>query len=109
MKNYLLGVLVLALAIGFSAFTTARRPAKANEASYFWYDISGSLLGTRLGDIDGVPTTYTQTEAMDEDLTLCQNDGSIRCIAGVDQSNASGQSLPQPTQDADNFVTGHQQ
>jgi hypothetical protein len=104
MKKYLLGLFVLVLAVGFSAFNNAKKSTKATDAAYYWYSINGTVLGSRLGDVGGVPTTYTQTAAMNAGLTDCEDNGSVLCIAGHTQSNQTGQAIPSETFDGDNYI-----
>ena len=99
MKKYLLGFAAIVLGFVLTAFTVSD---DKYDNSYYWYSISGSNLGSRLGDVSGNPVQYTQTQAMTAGLTSCNDVGSISCIAGHAQSNQSGQ--PLPTDVGDNFV-----
>jgi len=100
MKKYLLGLTAIVVAISLSAFQAPKN--EAFDSSYFWYSISGSNLGTRLGDVNGQPVQYTQGQAMAAGLTSCNDSGSISCIAGDAQSNQAGQPLPADV--SDNFI-----
>ena len=97
-----MGFMAILLALGLSAFNSPKK--KTVDLSYYWYSISGSNLGSRLGDSGGQPTMYTQTQAKNQGLTACNDSGSIPCIAGDSQSNQAGQPLPAETSNGDNFV-----
>lgn len=104
MKKYLLGLIALVLAVGFSAFTNTKKSTNDADLAYFWYSINGTVLGSRLGDVSGTPTTYTQTAAMNAGLTPCLDNGSVLCIAGKTQSNQAGQPIPSETANGDNYI-----
>ena len=101
MKKYLLGFAAIALGFVLSAFTV---PDDKYDNAYYWYSISGSNLGARLGDVSGSPVQYTQSQAMTAGLTNCQDNGAILCIAGHSQSNQSGQPIPTETSNGDNYI-----
>ena len=92
----------IVLAVGLSAFN-APKDSKV-DLSYYWYSISGTNLGSRLGDVAGQPVMYTQTQAKNQGLTSCNDSGSIACIVGDPQSNQAGNPLPTETSNGDNYI-----
>jgi hypothetical protein len=40
MKKYLFGIFAIALAIGFSAFTTAKKSTAVKTADLYWYEVT---------------------------------------------------------------------
>ena len=102
MKKYLLSLAAIVLAVGLSAFN-APKDSKV-DLSYYWYSISGTNLGSRLGDVAGQPVMYTQTQAKNQGLTSCNDSGSIACIVGDPQSNQAGNPLPTETSNGDNYI-----
>ena len=92
MKKYLFGIFAIALAIGFSAFTSVPTVKKSTKTDFvYWYDIDPST--SRV--IDGSAAQYSNK---DEDeikgLQDCQDDDTNPiCVAGSDTELELNQSV----------------
>ena|SRR5215204_3628009 len=101
MKKYLLGLFAIALAIGFSAFTSVNhKPVKqSTTANLYWYEVSaGQVVGS----------TFNPTAAEDRTTAIsalylgCDDSGAEVCLFGTGNASESTPfSLPgEPDEDA---------
>lgn len=98
MKKYLLGLIAVILAIGFSAFTSDSHPNQKTGTTYYWYPIVNNQIdGSKLNS-----TKVDKATAMSS-LTTCEDISTSLCIAGSDQSNL-GQGDAVPDSQGDNYV-----
>ena len=97
MKKYLLGLFAVALAIGFSAFTSAPKAHKAtNQTQYYWYHVNGA----NYGSIIDAENLYSQEEFITAQLD-CTLTSGVKCDVGSSSATASG---TLPPDNGDNFV-----
>ena len=89
MKKYLLGIAVIALILGVSAFThfSNAKPAKATTLK--WFVISGSILPG--SNVPAANATYVGDGATPPASSIkdCKG-GSYQCVSGFDPSQVNG-------------------
>ncbi|MBL7743123.1 MAG: hypothetical protein JNN00_06560 [Chitinophagaceae bacterium] len=105
MKQYVLSILAIILAVSFSAFVTPGNKQKplTVENEYYWYRLHTN------GTIDAPAVnasgpTYTKTEALNITLDGCDDpqDDDI-CLVGSESSSLAENSTPPgPTMDNEN-------
>ena len=88
MKKYLLGLLAIVMAVGFSAFTNpkAEEKEKSNIVLRYWMSTSAIHLGDYVGD-------YTKDSQALEDAT-CLNNGTIQCARGYNPQSFNEENPP---------------
>jgi len=91
MKKYLFGIFAIALAIGFSAFTSVPKVKKSTKTSFvYWYDIHPST--SRV--MDENPLFYNKDEDEILGLQHCQDhEDQPICVAGSDTELELNQSV----------------
>jgi hypothetical protein len=89
MKNYILGIVAIVMAIGFSAFTAGSKKQftkPTTTTAYFWYTVNNSTGKISSTSING--TAYTKGQALGlespfQPITACEDDLSQPlCLVG---------------------------
>ena len=102
MKKYLLGIFAVALAIGFSAFTTKEKKTEKTLQTQFdyWYDTQNN--GTKIHAIVINTPNQTKDDALGQTSCTDAEDQPV-CLVGSDDPNLmQGSSLPLET--VDNYI-----
>jgi len=88
MKKYLFGIFAIALAIGFSAFTSTNKVVPSKKTTnYFWYELNASKTAT-LG------STVNPSAAVDEATEIpnygnCLDQDAPKCLVGFTSSSVT--------------------
>lgn len=100
MKKYLLGIIAVVMAIGFSAFTTVKKQGNTFFGSYYWYPIAnGEISGPKLN-----ATTVNKVTAMNTpSITTCEDNDAPLCVAGSSNPNLDLHD-DIPASQGDNFI-----
>jgi hypothetical protein len=83
MKKYILGLLVIVMAVSLSAFTSTKtRTHSAKQTTYDWYavDYSSNVGGEIPSGATKVFDDYTQADAQANDA--CSNTVNLHCLRG---------------------------
>ena len=88
MQKYLLGFIAVAMAVSFSAFTTAPVKGKSVLPTYvYWaYTGSGSTVGTYIGEFEQDSPALVSLS--------CPDNGNIECARGFDPEQFSESNPP---------------
>ena len=107
MKKYLLGIIAVILAIGFSSFsskhTTYQKKATDGPPLY-WYEISGGNIVAFLNASQDPGDKVSKQEAMAENFTPCQDEVGVDCIRGYSSLQTQTSPAPQTEIDEDYHV-----
>ena len=93
MKKYLLGLVAVVLAIGFSAFTKSTvTKNKRTDGSYFWYEYDAGA--DQLGVLVNPNNTVKISKNDAFGYTDCQDETSTDCLRGYDNNDMANESHP---------------
>lgn len=94
MKKYLLGLVAVVLAIGFSAFTKAKVESKRTFGTYYWYPVDefGQTTGPTYDNSSMSDKTFAE-----QNFTSCTDvSGKPYCLLGSSNNSLSTGSLITP-------------
>lgn len=102
MKKYLLGLVAVVLAIGFSAFTNARIERKPTSGMYYWYPVDefGQTTGAAIDNAHLRDKTFAE-----QNFTSCTDVvDKPYCLLGSDVNNLTTGSLITPSGSDDTIL-----
>ena len=83
MKKYLLGVFAIALAIGFSAFTTSKVHSAKTSTTFYWFEAAQNT-GSQSTFVDA-DVSYIQASAS-APTGICSGTQTYKCVLGFTAS-----------------------
>ena len=94
MKKYLLGLLAITMAVGFSAFTNTRPVKESNTTDYFWYELNAAKTQTLGLTVNEDPDVAVDEASQISFYSFCE-DGTSRpkCLVGFTSPVSSGTSV----------------
>jgi len=103
MKNYVLGIMAIVIAVSLSAYTAKPVTKKhtVTQQPYFWYPVDGTL--TIIGPaFNSGGSAMTLDDAIPVNPEICDNTGSRACYVGELVDNYEQSSTTPSAATADN-------